>query len=110
MTDQDIEKIAERVVERLSARGIKEDPVMRVECLLRAYNSITQRDDKESRDLAHKIDVALEMIRDDDYYDAVYRFYVLGDKIANIADVLHCDMATVSRNKNRLIRQLCCFL
>jgi hypothetical protein len=110
MTDEDIEKIAERVVERLSERGVAEDPIARTEYLLRGYQRLMQKDDRESRKMLRKIDVALEMIRDDDYYDALYRHYVLGDKIESIAEDLNCGIATVSRNKNRLIKQLSCFM
>lgn len=54
----------------------------------------------------HNVEDALAQLEDDFYYDILrYKYF---DKLTQeeIAEKLHCDVSTVTRNKNRLIKRL----
>ena len=53
-----------------------------------------------------RIDRALEVIKDDKYYEIVPMKYWDGMTIESIASDLECDEKTVRRNKNRLVNKL----
>lgn len=50
-----------------------------------------------------EIDSALDMVRDDEYFKIIEMNYFDGMKQNEISEILHCDKATVYRNKKRLI-------
>ena len=52
------------------------------------------------------IDAALSKLEDDNYYDLIRLRYFEGKTREEIADYFNVDVATVSRNKNRLINIL----
>lgn len=59
-------------------------------------------DEREVR----KMRVALAMIAQDHYYPAVEAKYFKGENDRDVADRLHCDPATVRRNRAKLVRVL----
>lgn len=59
-------------------------------------------DEREIR----KMDNALKCVKNDAYYPAIPLKYFDGLKDAQIAQELHCDPATVRRNRNRLVKRL----
>lgn len=55
------------------------------------------------------IDSALEQIKDDFYFSIIpLKYFKLKSECA-ISFALNCDVSTVYRNKNRLLRMLCCY-
>ena len=52
------------------------------------------------------IDDAIQMLRDDPYYELIELRYFEGRTREYIAGFFDCDVKTVNRNKNRLINQL----
>lgn len=53
-----------------------------------------------------KIEHALNVIRDDEHYDIIERYYVHGESTTDIAKDYGVDRATVSKWKNALIRKM----
>ena len=53
-----------------------------------------------------KLDRALSDISYDPYYQIINLYYKENEKIENIAELMQCDISTVSRNKKRLCRML----
>lgn len=53
-----------------------------------------------------KIDHALAVIRDEDHYDIIERYYIYGESTTDIALDYGVDRATVSKWKNALIRKM----
>lgn len=60
------------------------------------------RDEKE----IVEINAALEEIQADEYYKIITMLYFQGIKGDDIAEALHCDRATIYRNRKRLINTL----
>lgn len=60
------------------------------------------RDEKE----IVEIDIALQEIKNDEYFNIIPMKYI--EKISNeeIAQELHCDMRTIGRHKSRLIKEI----
>lgn len=52
------------------------------------------------------IDAAIEMLKDDPYYDLIQMKYFEGKPREDIADYYEVDVSTISRNKNRLVNLL----
>jgi hypothetical protein len=52
------------------------------------------------------IDDALELLKDDPFYDLIPMRYFEGYSREDIADHFYCDVKTITRNKNRLINIL----
>jgi DNA-directed RNA polymerase specialized sigma24 family protein len=53
-----------------------------------------------------RIDRALEVIKDDKYYDIIPFKYWDGISMEDIAEKLECDDRTIYRNKNRLVNKI----
>jgi len=56
------------------------------------------------------VDHALEMVKDDPYYEIIGHKYFDGWTMEEIAEKFGCDVSTVSRNKNRLVSALKIYL
>ena len=108
LTDVEIEKITDKVVDKLKAEGLIISPsvVEAAEETLKNYRRLSTRKDKISRDTVHRVDAALETIRDDPYYDCLFRTYIMGDARADIASDMYVDPSTISRNRQRLLRKI----
>lgn len=52
------------------------------------------------------IDAAIEVLKDDPYYDLIQMKYFEGKSREDIADYYEVDVSTISRNKNRLVNLL----
>lgn len=59
-------------------------------------------DEREVR----KMQNALNAVKEDPYFSTIALKYFDGVKDAQAAEVLHCDPATVRRNRNRLVKRL----
>lgn len=55
------------------------------------------------------IDSALEQIKDDFYFSIIPLKYFKLKSECTISFKLNCDVSTVYRNKNRLLKMLCCY-
>lgn len=53
-----------------------------------------------------EIDTALDIVRTDEYFKIIEMNYFDGMKQNEISEILHCDKATVYRNKKRLIETM----
>ena len=63
----------------------------------------------KKREYAHEIKIiesALKRIKDDVYYCIIEKFYFRRRSATSIAVQLCCDVATVNRNKRRLVKKL----
>lgn len=108
LNENELNKIADVVIDRLIKEGYITSAVCleRAENILRSYSKLTKRKDKESRLTVARVNAALETIRGDEYYDTLYRTYILGDSRSDIASALYVDPSTVSRNRIRLLRRI----
>lgn len=53
-----------------------------------------------------KLEKALQEVSHDPYYQIIILYYQNGETMERIADLLYCDIGTVSRNKKRLCRMI----
>lgn len=53
------------------------------------------------------VDAGLKEIENDQYYKIIELRYLKKESIENISEILNCGVATVKRNRNRLINELC---
>ena len=56
------------------------------------------------------IDKALKKIEEDKYYEVIERKYIKGQTLEEVAFEIGCDVSTVSRNRNRLVKDLAIIL
>lgn len=80
---------------RLTDEEIKEGRILIVQIKM-------ERDQAE----VDEINYALEVVKEDEYYQIIEMRYFQGMKDDEIASILSCDPSTVRRNKSRLIRMV----
>lgn len=85
---------------RFSASGVRADPEEMLEAVRRSVEAHLAADQEE----IGTVTTAMECVRDDYYYPAVYDGLVLHKTDAELAEMLYCDESTVRRNRSRLIR------
>ena len=85
---------------RFSASGVRADPEEMLEAVRRSVEAHLAADQEEI-DLVTR---ALEYVKEDLYYPAVYGGLVLHKTDEQLAEELYCDESTVRRNRSRLIR------
>ena len=85
---------------RFSASGVRADPEVMLEAVRRSVEAHLAADQEEI-DLVTR---ALEYVKEDLYYPAVYDGLVLHKTDEQLAEELYCDESTVRRNRSRLIR------
>lgn len=85
---------------RFSASGVRADPEEMLEAVRRSVEAHLAADQEEI-DLVTR---ALEYVKEDLYYPAVYDGLVLHKTDEQLAEELYCDESTVRRNRSRLIR------
>lgn len=61
---------------------------------------------KTTKNFIRIIDNAIDMLKDDPYYELIELRYFKGQSREDIATHFNCDVKTVTRNKNRLINLL----
>lgn len=104
--------------------AIKRYGVSKGSCSFVQYNSNRSRDfsnDYEKAEIAieklqssiskiesylSSVDSALQIVKDDPYFEIIELKYFKGCSQEEIADYLVCDVKTVGRNKNRLLKRL----
>lgn len=84
----------------------KKSAYQKTEELLKNYNAFKESDQPYTKKLVREIDMALEDIKDDLYYDIIIMSYFEGRSREYMAEYFDTTVTTVSRNKNRLINKL----
>ena len=56
--------------------------------------------------MIQRIEMSLQVIKNDPYYDVIVMYYVEGRTREDIADLLNTSVTTISRNKSRLISRI----
>ena len=87
-------------------KGDKKSAYQKTEELLKNYNAFKESDQPYTKKLVREIDMALEDIKDDLYYDIIIMSYFEGRSREYMAEYFDTTVTTVSRNKNRLINKL----
>lgn len=87
-------------------KGDKKSAYQKTEELLKNYNAFKESDQPYTEKLVREIDMALEDIKDDLYYDIIIMSYFEGRSREYMAEYFDTTVTTVSRNKNRLINKL----
>jgi len=120
MTDERIKELINEVttecVIKLKKSGLmkesKKSAFKKTEELLKNYNKfkIAVENDPENtyrtKKLIEIIDNALKSIEDDSYYAVIEMMFFTNDRRADIAEFYDVDERTISRNKNRLVKDL----
>ena len=108
--DEIIQDTVDKTVLKLKVAGLMKDrirsPMQKTEDLLRHYNSLTVSGDPAAELMIARIESALQLIRDDPYYDVIPLYYITGLSREDIADHFNTSVTTISRNKTRLLRSL----
>lgn len=101
MTENEIKKIVSYTVDDLLDKSmiVKDDELSYQFMSRRLIRHYTQAADE-------KITNTLLGLKNDPYYDVIPLFYKNNKTITAISVTLHCDRATVSRNKKRLVLEL----
>ena len=84
----------------------KKSAYQKTEEHLKNYNAFKESDQPYTKKLVREIDMALEDIKDDLYYDIIIMSYFEGRSREYMAEYFDATVTTVSRNKNRLINKL----
>ena len=111
MNKQQIEEVVNITVLKLKMAGLMRDDrksaFQKTEALLRNYNTFKNvKDRKSTKHLCKKIEIALEEIKDDIYYDIIPMIYFENRTREDIAEHFNTSTKTITRNKNKLVNQL----
>lgn len=111
MNKKQIEEVVNVTVLKLKMAGLMRDDrksaFQKTEALLRNYNTfknVTNR--KSTKQLVKKIEIALDEIKDDIYYDIIPMIYFENRTREDIAEHFNTSTKTITRNKNKLVNQL----
>lgn len=110
MDTKEVEYIIEKTINKLRNSGmIKEGckPVtQRTEELLRYYPKLKLSESLNSKDSLKKVENALNTIRDDPYYKIIEMYYFTRMSREEIADHFNTNEKTITRNRQRLLKDL----
>ena len=111
MNKQQIEEVVNITVLKLKMAGLMRDDrksaFQKTEALLRNYNTFKNvKDRKSTKHLCKKIEIALEEIKDDIYYEIIPMIYFENRTREDIAEHFNTSTKTITRNKNKLVNQL----
>lgn len=113
MTDEAKELIQRTVTEtilKLKVAGFMKDSTktaqQKTEELLRSYQAFTLSGDPAAEKMIQRIEMSLQVIKNDPYYDVIVMYYIEGRTREDIADLLNTSVTTISRNKSRLISRI----
>ena len=109
-TEELIKKTVTETVLRLKVAGLMKDtnksPHQKTEELLRNYQAFTLSGDPAAEKMIQRIEMALQVIKEDPYYDVIVMYYIKGKTREDIADLFNTSVTTISRNKTRLISRI----
>lgn len=107
---QIINETVNATVLKLKMAGLMKDgkrtAYEKTEELLRNYEAFKTSDQPYTVKLVKRIDSALEMIKDDIYYDTIPMYYFERKTREEIAEYYDTTVTTISRNKTRLINKI----
>lgn len=114
MQDSEIKRIINDTVNmtilKLKTAGLIKDnrktAHQKTEELLRNYYAFCESDEPYAKKLVEKIDIALEKISEDKYYDIIPFYYFEKESRESIAEYYNTTVTTISRNKTRLLNIL----
>lgn len=111
MNKKEVEEVVNLTVLKLKMAGLLKDDrksaFQKTEALLRNYNTFKNVTDKKSTiKLVKKIEIALDEIKDDIYYEIIPMIYFDNETREYIAEYFNTSTKTITRNKNRLINVL----
>lgn len=105
-----IQKTVNATVAKLKVAGLMKEKnqtaMQKTEELLRTYKLFSISGDPDAEKMILQIESALEIIKDDIYYDVIPMYYMKGNTREEIAETFNTSPTTISRNKKRLIEQL----
>lgn len=108
--DEIIKKTVSETVLRLKVAGLLKDnhrtAYQKTEDLLKNYGAFSVSGDPDAEKMILQIESALQVIRNDYYYNIIPMYYMRGVTRDEIAEAFDTSPTTISRNKSRLIRQL----
>ena len=111
LNKNDVEEIVNLTVLKLKMAGLMKDDrksaYQKTEALLRNYNTFKKVTDKKStKKIVHKIEQALDEIKDDLYFEIIPMIFFQNCTREYVADYFDTSTKTITRNKNRLVNQL----
>lgn len=112
MDDIIIEKIINKTIAKLKLSGLMKDnrqtAFQKTEQILREYQNLKcgYSQDGTAHKLVEIVDKALDLIRDDEYYDIIPMTYFEGHSREWVAEYFDVTVTTISRHKTRLINTL----
>lgn len=111
MNKKQIEEVVNVTVLKLKMAGLMRDDrksaFQKTEALLRNYNTFKNVTDRKStKQLVKKIEIALDEIKGDIYYDIIPMIYFENRTREDIAEHFNTSTKTITRNKNKLVNQL----
>ena len=114
MTDNEVKCLIERTVsitiKKMNAAKLSYDKAKiaaKTEDVLRSYpifRNIVGR--AQTAELVRRVERALATVKDDPYYDIIEHYYFEGQSRNTIAEYFGTNPKTISRNKQRLVRQI----
>ena len=111
MNKKEVEEVVNLTVLKLKMAGLLKDDrksaFQKTEALLRNYKTFKNvKDKKSTMKLCGKIEIALEEIKNDIYYEIIPMIYFDNETREYIAEYFNTSTKTITRNKNRLINIL----
>ena len=115
VTDNDVEQLIRQTVNttilKLKTAGLMNDDrqtaYQKTETLLRNYSNFKMSVDQPyARKVVKKIEMGLDEIKGDIYYEIIPLYYFQNETREGIADYFGTTGTTISRNKKRLVNQL----
>lgn len=107
-------RAAEATIEKLMAKGLiridNRSAIDKTINLLYKYEQLKLSDQPSTLKRVAQVDVALEQIRDDPFYEIIPLYYFEKETRENIAEYFNVSEKTVTRNRKRLIRQMAVIL
>lgn len=112
--DQIIEETVNMTVLKLKGAGLmkgdQKTAAVKTEELLRNYPKFKLSDQERTKELCRKIEVALDTIRSDYYFEVISLYYFEKYTREEVAVYFNTSETTISRNKRRLIDDLAAVL
>ena len=112
--DKIIEDTVNRTVLKLKVAGLMKDDrksaAQKTEELLKNYPRFKLSDQERTKELCRKIEVALDTIRSDYYFEVISLYYFEKYTREEVAAYFNTSETTISRNKRRLIDDLAAVL
>ncbi len=112
--DQIIEETVNMTVLKLKGAGLikgdRKTAAVKTEELLRNYPKFKLSDQERTKELCRKIEVALDTIRSDYYFEVISLYYFEKYTREEVAAYFNTSETTISRNKRRLIDDLAAVL